>query len=78
MTAQVTVKTKKELKRMVSEGESFRIIDPMPFGDKHFYFPNNMPEGATFVTNHPKRSWFAVIDYVDADADGHNGRWVAT
>lgn len=61
MTNIVNFKTKKALKEAVVNGEDFIINDPSIVAPKTF-MATELPEGvSTTVTNHPKRSWFAII-----------------
>lgn len=62
MTAIVSKISKKELKESVMKGENFYIEDPAIINANSFFLLD-MPVGTkVFVTNHPKRSYFAKIE----------------
>jgi len=61
MTCIVKVKSKKQLVDDIKEGKNIIIEDPSIFNPRSFW-SNNISEGEKIVvTNHPKRSFFAII-----------------
>lgn len=67
MTDIVDFKTKKELKEAIASNEYFLIERTGFGGDTGLYYrTDTIAEGASvYVTNHPKRSWFAQISRKD-------------
>jgi len=62
MTCIVKATSKKEFKEAIKDKpERVRIEDPSVFAPRTF-FATHIKEGETiYVTNHPKRSWFANV-----------------
>jgi len=62
MTCIVKAKSKKQFKEdCKTKPDNVRIEDPSIFSPRTF-FASQIKEGETiYVTNHPKRSWFANV-----------------
>jgi len=66
MTCIVEFKTKKELKESINnidkkENKDFLIEDPSFMNPSTFWASDISENQKVTVTNHPKRSWFAMI-----------------
>jgi len=61
MTCIVSCETKKELKQAISEDRDLSIEDPSIMNPRCFSLSEIQEGEKVYVTNHPKRSWFAQI-----------------
>ena len=62
MTCIVQIQTKKELKETIEDGGLVYIEDPSIVNPRTFSTSEIKEDEVITVTNHPKRSYFAIIE----------------
>lgn len=65
MTHIVSCKTKKELKERLADGRGVYFDDPSIFNPWSVHSSDMQAGESLTCTNHPKRSWFALVKRTD-------------